>query len=188
MGRLTYLLIGIIVGVGAGIVGMQIWTNPHFGSTVPAVSAQESYFLCKSEYSKGDIPLIIKGDASGAKSMVYSGKTDTDVFTIEKVADLHYIAQNSNAEAAEAYTTLRFNRLTGELISQSRLPSEALKLLVSICEKRIDDKECRTRIERIKGASMWDCLNSLESSCPRLISSGLPAALRYQCRKVEARF
>ena len=171
---------------------MQVWTDQQLTSQIPTAPEKtvlsESYLLCKSEHSKGDKPLIIKSDASSAKSIVFLGKTDADVYTIEKISDLNYIAHSVNEIAPEAYTTLNFNRLTGELTHQSRLPAEVVKILVSVCEKRLDPSECRPRVEKIRGGSLFDCMNTMEFACPRIINSGLPSPLRYQCRKAETRF
>lgn len=72
MGRLTYLIIGLIIGAGAGIIGMQLWMDNYFDPPAvvqPQKSAlSESYFLCKSEYVKGDSLTAVRWPSFNAKA------------------------------------------------------------------------------------------------------------------------
>jgi hypothetical protein len=196
VGKITGIVIGLLIGFAFGLVAMNYWNDRTPSNAAPSAQIEtntvvaDSYFICKSGQTNRDSALIIKGDHSGAKTMLFPWHSEADEFRIERTTDLYYKAVEARPPVSEAYGSLELNRVSGDLTATSRISSEAVKLLTAICDKRIPPNECRSRIESIGGASWVDCMsvaNDLE--CPRLRSgNNISGRFRYECRSAERRF
>lgn len=190
---LAGIALGLLAGIAIGAAG--VFFLQHSNITVLQKSAKtvqpklsETYFLCKPDSMNKDWPLIIKSRDGVARQIIYPGKTDADVYDVEEITDLLYIANWPNPESIDAFSTMNLNRVTGQLIVQHRLPAKAMSVLFDACDKRIPVTECTPRIEKV-GGSWVDCFGlTNDNFCPRLKNTGLRDPLRAQCRKTETRF
>lgn len=196
MGRITFLLIGLIVGFGFGVVGMQLGLDRYLAEQptpahpIQAAVAPNKYLLCHSELMKRDYPLIVRSDASGPKSVSFPGKTDSDEFQITEATDTRYTAVRLRPKYPEATKTIELDRVTGSMIETLRIPSSAVKVLADICNKRIPPTECRSRIESIDQDDWISCVSvANDMECPKwLAGSNVSSRFEYQCRTTERTF
>jgi hypothetical protein len=199
MGRLAFLIIGLMIGVGAGIIGMQAGLDQYLSPAKPSSSqtklaAQEevtsdTYFLCNSELMKRDSTMVVRGDKAGAKLILFPGKTDSDVFRVTETPTTQYTAVRDEAGFPEAFASIETNRISGELIYTARIPFQSAKLLADICNKRIPLTECRPRIDKIRDGDWISCMSvANDMECPKWVAgSNITGRYKYQCRSAERR-
>jgi hypothetical protein len=189
MGKVIGIFVGLAIGFPLGLIFMTYWNARMSAPEHPEKSADytESYYLCKPDHDGPEKALIIKGDKSGAKTIVFPWHSEADAFRIEQTSDLNYVAVQESPET-EAYGSIELNRITGNMVATRRIPTEAVRLLAEICENRIPRTECASRMKSIRGGSWVDCgLYDLE--CPKWRNgSNIAGRFRFQCRSADRKF
>jgi hypothetical protein len=188
------IVIGLLVGLSLGLFTMNYWQDrgatavPKFNGETQATARPDSYYICQLDQGKPKA-LIIKGDSSGAKKIIFPWKTDGDEFLIEQTTDLHYVAKNVEPKPSPTDSSLELNRITGDLYLTSRLKAEAVTLLASICDKRVPPGQCTPGMERL-GGNVFDCLGVLvESECQKWTTgNNFRGRFQYLCKATERRF
>jgi len=189
------IIIGLVIGCVIGVIAVDYFNDRQVQviqkASRAAPSYSESYFVCKPAQADKGSGLIIKSDSTGAKAIVFAWKTDADTFSIEQTTDLHYLANEPNFRANEAYTSIDLNRVTGEMIITDRRPTAAMKLLQSICDKRTPVDQCVSQMNNISGGDTSDCSRMANDLivCPYLNTvNNISGRFSYRCASAERRF
>jgi hypothetical protein len=194
IGTVIGIFVGLAIGFSLGLISMAYW-NAHMSAperTEKDAGYTESYYLCKPDSGLRERSLIIKGDRSGATTIVFPWDTQEDAFRIEETTDLTYVAIQESPKAPDAYGSIELNRVSGDMVATSRISSEAVKLLVEICDKRVPLTECGSRMRSIPGGS-WPYCGILgardDIECPKWRNgSNIAGRFRYQCRSADRKF
>jgi hypothetical protein len=188
MSRFTYLIIGLILGFGAGVIGMQLGLDRYLverpAASPEAQAATDTFFLCKFDLSGKDSALVVQSTKLGAKTLLFPGKTDQDVFRITESTTTQYRAVSDSPDFPEAFATIELNRVSGEMTETLRIPNKSAKLLADICAKKIPPSECRQRIDIIREGDWISCMSvANDMECPKwLAGSNVTSRFRFQCR------
>jgi hypothetical protein len=130
MSKTAYLIIGLIIGFGIGVIGMQFGLarylmEPRIGAE--ASTTTNSFFLCKfllpNLDDKSVSTLVVQSDNSGAKTLLFPGETDQDVFRVTESTATKYTAVRDSPDFPEAFATIELNRVSGEMTKTTRIPA-----------------------------------------------------------------
>jgi hypothetical protein len=186
--------VGLLFGLIIGFASMTFFneraiTNPQKADTQTSNTQMMASYVCQWNGGTRESALVIKGDAAGAKELIFPWRTDGDRFRIDETTDLHYIATDIEEKKSKiAVSTLDLNRVTGDLYVTNRFTPKALQIMVALCEKKLQPQDCNQEMERL-GGSKSDCIIFLETSCKRwLEGNNFVMQAGYSCREAKRRF
>jgi hypothetical protein len=189
VGFIVVLAVGLATGYVAKTYQETLAEMTIIKSNNRAEPLTESYQLCKTENSSRESALVIKSEGGHAKEMVFPWHGDAEVFRVDQINDLHYIATAAVQSGTEGPSTLDLNRVSGDLEVVSRYSDEAVKLLADICEKRVPGDQCGPLMEKL-GGNVLNCFSvDFVSDCKKWTSgNNFIGRYKYVCRRAEQKF
>jgi hypothetical protein len=188
------IAIGLLFGLAIGFAGMALFyeraiTELRKADKQTSNTEMAASYVCQLNPDAKKSGLLIKGDTSGAKEMIFPWKTDGDRFRIDKTTDLHYIATNIEEKQSKVTeSTIDLNRITSDLEITNRFTPAALQIMVAQCQGKLQPQDCALEMKRLGGGG-FDCLVSRENSCEGWIGGNtFQMRARYSCRAAERRF